>query len=216
MNSSYETVAASQTKQVLGTASYAAGSQVIDVGGEIAGGSATGLANDTTTYGFVVTIDGVANTVEVVGSAAQTYTDLLTEIDADLSGATSAIVGGNVKVTSSSTGTLSSISIADTAGASDEALLASLTDFVEVEAAVHGTGGQAGDYLDRLIITVGTAATAATSITDGGGTVVPIMPNSPGGGVGAYVVEVKAHSRLGSWSVTTGAGATVLAVGNFT
>jgi hypothetical protein len=214
-NSSYETVAASQTKQVLGTASYAAGSQVIDVGGEIAGGSATGLANDTTTYGCIITIDGVANTVEVVGSAAQTYTDLLTEIDADLSGATSAIVGGNVKVTSSSTGTLSTISVA-AGGESDEALLASLTDFVEVETAVHGTGGQAGDYLDRLIITVGTAATAATSITDGGGTVVPIMPNSPGDGIGVYVVEVKAHSRLGSWSVTTGAGSTVVAVGNFT
>jgi hypothetical protein len=81
---------------------------------------------------------------------------------------------------------------------------------------VMGLGGAAGDYLDRLIITVGTAASAATSIKDGGGSSIPILPNSPGGGIGVYVVELKAHSRAGAWKVTTGAGSTVLAVGNFT
>lgn len=79
-----------------------------------------------------------------------------------------------------------------------------------------GPAGAAGDYLDRLVITVATAATAAVSIKDGGGSAISIMPNSPGGGVGVYVVEIKAHSRAGAWSVTTGAGSTVLAVGNFT
>ena len=81
---------------------------------------------------------------------------------------------------------------------------------------VMGPVGAAGDYLDRLIITVNTAATAATSIKDGGGSSIAIMPNSPGGGVGVYVVAIKAHSRAGAWKVTTGAGSTVLAVGNFT
>jgi hypothetical protein len=79
-----------------------------------------------------------------------------------------------------------------------------------------GPGGAAGDYLARLIITVATAASAAVSIKDGGGSAISILPNSPGGGVGVYVVEVKAHSRAGAWKVTTGAGSTVLAVGNFT
>ena len=79
-----------------------------------------------------------------------------------------------------------------------------------------GPAGAAGDYLDRIIITVNTAATATVDIQDGAGTAIPIMPASPGGGIGVYVVELKIHSRAGAWSVTTGAGATVLAVGNFT
>ena len=81
---------------------------------------------------------------------------------------------------------------------------------------VLGGDGAAGDYLDRLIIKVNTAATGTVDIQDGAGTAIPIMPASPGGGVGVCVVELKIHSRAGAWSVTTGAGATVLAVGNFT
>jgi hypothetical protein len=79
-----------------------------------------------------------------------------------------------------------------------------------------GATGAAGDWLSRLIITVGTAATAAVSIKDGGGSAIPILPNSPGGGIGVYVVEIGAKSAAGAWKVTTGAGATVVAVGDFT
>lgn len=78
-----------------------------------------------------------------------------------------------------------------------------------------GTTGAAGDYLEALIITVGTAATAAVSIKDGSGSAIPILPNSPGGGIGVYVVPVKACSASGAWSVTTGAGSTVVATGHF-
>lgn len=78
-----------------------------------------------------------------------------------------------------------------------------------------GPAGKAGDYLDRLIIKVNTAATGTVEIQDGGEAAIPIMPASPGGGVGVYVVELKIHSRAGAWQVTTGAGATVLAIGNF-
>lgn len=79
-----------------------------------------------------------------------------------------------------------------------------------------GPNGNTGDVLQRLIITVGTAATAAVSIKDGGGSAIPILPNSPGGGVGVYVVEIGARSAAGAWKVTTGAGSTVVAVGRFT
>jgi hypothetical protein len=79
-----------------------------------------------------------------------------------------------------------------------------------------GAAGAAGDYLDTLVITVGTAATAAVSIKDGGGAAIPVMPNSPGGGVGVYTVNIGAKSRNGAWKVTTGAGSTVVATGNFT
>lgn len=81
---------------------------------------------------------------------------------------------------------------------------------------VLGKDGAAGDYLDRLIITVATAATAAVDLQDGDGSAISILPNSPGGGIGVYVVEIKAHSKTGPWKVTTGAGSTVLAVGSFT
>lgn len=91
-----------------------------------------------------------------------------------------------------------------------ETVAASQTDQV-----LGGDGGS-GDYLDSLIITVGTAATAAVSIKDGAGSSIPILPNSPGGGIGVYVVPVKATSKTGPWKVTTGAGSTVVAVGNFT
>ena len=90
-----------------------------------------------------------------------------------------------------------------------ETIAASQTD------QVLGPVGAAGDYLDRIIIKVNAAATGTVDIQDGAGTAIPIMPASPGGGVGCYVVELKIHSRAGAWSVTTGAGATVLAIGNF-
>ena len=69
-----------------------------------------------------------------------------------------------------------------------EAVAASQTD------QVLGTTGAAGDYLGKLIITVNTAATAAVSIKDGTGSAIPIMPNSPGGGIGVYVVPIDAIS----------------------
>ena len=81
---------------------------------------------------------------------------------------------------------------------------------------VLGSTGAAGDYLDKLIITVGTAATAAVSIKDGTGSSIPVLPNSPGGGIGAYVVPLDMISFDAGWKVTTGAGSTVIAVGRFT
>lgn len=81
---------------------------------------------------------------------------------------------------------------------------------------VLGPVGAAGDILERLIITVATAATAAVSIKDGSGSAISILPNSPGGGIGVYVVDIGARSTGGAWKVTTGAGSTVLAVGRFT
>ena len=117
-------------------------SQVIDVGSAITGASATGLANDATVYDMRVFVDGVLNTVNVTGSAAQTYTDLLTEINTDISGATaeilntSAVGTGNIRIISSSTGTASTISITEGVGA--DPLLAALTDFQGILSSTKG------------------------------------------------------------------------------
>lgn len=83
---------------------------------------------------------------------------------------------------------------------------------------ILGTTGTKGDLLERLIITVNTALTAAVSIKDGNGASIPIMPNSPGGGIGVYEVNIGAraiNATTPGWKVTTGAGSTVLAVGRF-
>ena len=77
-----------------------------------------------------------------------------------------------------------------------------------------GTAGARGDYLERLILIVSTAASAATTILDGT-TSIAIFPNSPGGGVGTYVLDLGLVSVVGAWKVTTGAGVAAIAVGRF-
>lgn len=79
---------------------------------------------------------------------------------------------------------------------------------------VLGPVGNAGDILTRLIVSVATAATSTVSIKDGSGSAITITAaNTP---IGVYSVEVGARSADGAWKVTTGAGATVVAVGRFT
>lgn len=78
---------------------------------------------------------------------------------------------------------------------------------------VLGASGAARDWLQRLIVTIGTAATSAVSIKDGAGSDIPIVPaNTP---IGVYSIEIGAPSTAGAWKVTTGAGATAVAVGSF-
>lgn len=80
---------------------------------------------------------------------------------------------------------------------------------------VLGNAGAAGDLLEQLIITVATAATSTVSIKDGsGGASIPITVANTA--IGVYSVPIGAKTLTGGWRVTTGAGATVLAVGKFT
>lgn len=81
---------------------------------------------------------------------------------------------------------------------------------------VLGQTGAAGDWLQRLICVVATAATAQVQIKDGSGSLITVLPNSPGGGVGTYVIELGLKSLSGGWKVTTGAGVSVIGVGDFT
>lgn len=77
-----------------------------------------------------------------------------------------------------------------------------------------GATGAAGDILKRIVVTVATAATGTVSIKDGSGSSIPITAsNTP---IGVYIVDLNTQSLAGAWSVTTGAGATALAVGRFT
>ena len=80
-------------------------------------------------------------------------------------------------------------------------------------AQVLGTTGAKGDYLHRLIITVTTAATSTVTLIDNATSIVITAANTP---IGVYSVEFNAASVSGAWKVTTGAGASVIAVGIFT
>lgn len=77
-----------------------------------------------------------------------------------------------------------------------------------------GGTGAVGDYLHRVIISVNTVATASVTLLDNA-TSIPLLTGSATLVPGVYSVEVNAISASGAWKVTTGAGATVVAVGIF-
>jgi hypothetical protein len=73
-----------------------------------------------------------------------------------------------------------------------------------------------GVLLQRLIITVATAATGTVAIADGNGSDIPITAvNTP---IGVYTVELGIRSNAATtpgWKITTGGGATVVGIGKF-
>lgn len=90
------------------------------------------------------------------------------------------------------------------------------TDYETVAASqtdqILGNVGNPGDILEQLVITVATAATGTVSIKDGSGSAIPITAaNTP---IGVYTVELGARA-VTNWKVTTGAGASVIAIGRF-
>lgn len=92
------------------------------------------------------------------------------------------------------------------------------TDYETVAASqtdqVIGPVGAAGDILERLVVSVATSLTGTVSIKDGAGSAIVITAaNTP---IGVYSVIIGARSTAGAWKVTTGAGATVVAIGKFT
>jgi len=80
-------------------------------------------------------------------------------------------------------------------------------------AQVLGVTGAVGDTLMRVIVTVGVSLTGTVALLDGATSYPLIAASTP---IGVYVIEINAVSVSGAWKITTGAGATVLAVGNLT
>lgn len=93
-------------------------------------------------------------------------------------------------------------------GGSDyETIAASQTD------QVLGTAGASNDFLARLILNVITVATASVTITDG--TTAIVIQTAASARLGAQTVELGLRAKTGPWKVTTGAGVTAIAVGQF-
>jgi flagellin len=111
----------------LSSAVGTAGSQRVNLEPGKVGANATGLANNATTYTATITVDGVARPISIVGSAAQTFTTLLAELNTDLGPtAVATLSGGDLKVESVTFGTASRVRIVD------GTLFAALTGFVAV------------------------------------------------------------------------------------
>ena len=160
---------AGNTFVVYGSAT--SGSQVVDVGGAQTPTSLTGLVA-LTTYTANITIDGTTYPISTLGSAAATYTELIAVINASISGATAALVGGNIKVTSYTTGTFSTVLIVDTG---PNFLFASLTTYVAINAAV------AGSYVNDKEYTV------TSSTFTGGKTNIFVTPAPTTGGASGFI-----------------------------
>lgn len=78
---------------------------------------------------------------------------------------------------------------------------------------VLGAKGAAGDFVNSLVCVVATAATSTVTLIDGSTSIV-VLPAAVGGGVGTYTIPLGITG--GPWSVTTGAGVSVVATGLFT
>lgn len=95
------------------------------------------------------------------------------------------------------------------------------TDYETVAASqtdqILGPAGAVGNVIDKIIVSVATAATSTCSIKDGNGSAIVITAaNTP---IGVYTVLLGArcvNATTPGWKVTTGAGCTAVAVGRFT
>lgn len=71
----------------------------------------------STTWRAIVEVDGIAYNVAFTGTAGDTVADVITEIDADLGAAASvALTGGDIVITSGTTGKASRVRVFDTGG----------------------------------------------------------------------------------------------------
>jgi len=108
----------------------------------------TGLTAGTT-YTATITIDGIANPVSLLGSTATNYNALVVKLESLIGGCTVKFLGssGKIEIKSSTTGTTSTVSIADT-GANK--LFNSLTHFDTIPTAVAGLDPTVGYQVVEL------------------------------------------------------------------
>lgn len=81
-------------------------------------------------------------------------------------------------------------------------------------ATINGPGhvGKKGDILKRVIVNVATSATGTVNIIDGSTSIALTSANIP---IGTYEFNIEAPSQEGAWTVTTGAGASIIAICDF-
>jgi hypothetical protein len=150
-----------------------------------------------TTNSSLATIDGRVDTLE---SLIGTTNSTLTTIDGRVDGVEASLSSIDTKLTQ----------LGKSGGREYETVAASQSD------QALGATGATGDYLEGLLCVVATALTSQVQIKDGSGSAITVLPNAVGPGVGSYYVPLGLTSTGGAWKVTTGAGVSVIATGDFT
>lgn len=192
----------------------ASGNLKVTSAGGGGGGDAT-AANQTAQTTELQAIKGYVDGIETLLTATNGYVDGLetligstnTKLDTlhtDVDGLETAVAATNTKLDSL-------ISANGRSGGREyETVAASQTD------QAMGATGATGDYIEGLICVVSTAATSQVQIKDGAGSAITVLPNNVGAGIGTYYVPLGLTSLAGAWKVTTAAGVSVIACGDFT
>lgn len=87
-----------------------------------------------------------------------------------------------------------------------------------VAAQVLGNTGAAGDYLGELLVVPASTSPGPISIQDGSGTTITVFAGGSNSisNLVPFGIPLGVKSKSGAWKVTTGAGLSVVATGNFT
>lgn len=122
----------------------------------------TGLPDDATAYTATITIDGATKPISIVGSSAQTFADLITQLNTALGGAGVVTLSSQeLMVASKSTGASSTVAIVD------GTLFSSMLDFERIDTAVPGTNLVPGpSYTATVTIDGGTPIDISIKGTD--------------------------------------------------
>ena len=145
-------------------------------GGNITGLDNTGLANDSTAYGFEITVsdNGGVNTfvVSIAGQDAQTFAELISEMEAAIQGVTGdagtvvEIISGCIRITSGLAGATSSVEVISDGTSGTTALFANTLLFESFESPVQGQGPSPLDIYNDDFTTIVGAYDGLDSIID--------------------------------------------------
>jgi hypothetical protein len=141
------------------------GSQTIEFGGLLTGASLLGLCSNspTTTYSFSVRVDGLGIQT-VTGLVTRTnISDLITEINSKLVGATIGLNSGNLRIISSTTGTSSKILI------SNDNLFRFISGYVQINLPIDGMGESTIWVKDATTLQKGVAKLGTGFLIDSNG-----------------------------------------------
>jgi hypothetical protein len=136
-------------------------------GGNISGLDNTGLNNDSTLYGFEITVSDNGGTnsfvVSIAGSDAQNFAELISEMESEIQGVTGdagtvvEIIAGKIRITSGLSGATSSIEITADGSSGTTALFLNTNLFSEIEDPIPGKGAAPlSIYTDDYTVVVAT------------------------------------------------------------
>ena len=141
----------------------AAGYQVINYGGTLLTSTSTALCNNGASYSFELIRDSVGPLkVELTASSLNTVANVISAINAVIAPFVISLSGGNLKITSGSTGTNSSVSIIN------DFLFQYITGYIGISTAVLGTGDGTISVSDASSTVKGVAKFSSDFTVSGG------------------------------------------------